>query len=119
MASSVQSWLPVLEHGMSPNLHEDAFGIRGEPGIDYFELLPPISGTGISVPTIGILIPRDPRLFRSVIIIDTNLFGADRVCGLSQGLAQRSLLLFSQEELEAATFGTIQKGSVHDPILQF
>ena len=68
---------------MSPNLHEDAFGVSDEPGIDCRELWPPVSGSRIPVATIKILIPRDSSILRGIGVANTDLYGTNEVSSLS------------------------------------
>jgi len=76
-------WWRSSEHGISLNLHEDTFGVYGEPGVNCLKLRPPFSRLGISVATIKILIPRHSSLLQRVRVVSTDLCGTNEICNLS------------------------------------
>jgi len=106
------------EHGMSPNLYEDASSVGSKLRVICLELQPPFPGARVIITTIQILIPRDPSLLRGVGIISADLCGANVIRGLSQGLSQRGLFLFSQGELEMAAPETVQEEGVCHPVFE-
>jgi len=97
------------KQGMSPNLHEDASAAGGKPRVNCLELRPPLPRVEILVTTIEILIPWDLSILRSVEIVGANPYGVNEIYGLSHGLGQCGLLLFSQGELKAAVLRPFKK----------
>jgi len=88
------------KHGVSLNLHEDTFGVCGEPGVDYIELWPPILGLGISMTTIKIVIPRDSSLFQGVGVVNSDLRGTNKVLAFLKASAKVASFCSAKENLK-------------------
>ena len=81
--SGCDHWGWSSKHRMSPNFHEDASGVSGEWVVDCLELWPPVSGPGISIAMIKILISRDSSLLWGIGVVNANLCGMNEIYSLS------------------------------------
>ena len=111
-------WWQSLEHGMSPNLHEDASHVGSKLWVNCFKLRPPFLGARIPVTTTEILNPQDPSLLRSIGIVSADLCRVNEIYGLTQGLGKCGLPLFGQRELETVAPEALQEGGVSHPLFQ-